>query len=67
MRLEYIRYVIHKGYFYFLLIFKMLKPCVHAIPSQLILSPLYGPPSGLRERVNGSFFCRENMKLIFFT
>ena len=26
-----------------------------------------GPPSGLRERVNGPFFCRENVKWNFFT
>ena len=25
------------------------------------------PPSGLRERVNGPFFCRENLKWNFFT
>ena len=25
-----------------------------------------GRPSGLRERLNGPFFCRENVKLIFY-
>ena len=25
------------------------------------------PPSGLRERVNGPFFCREKLKWNFFT